>query len=431
MIAFLIQLLIPVLLIFIRFKKRKYFLIRILGCAIVTFLIAFFIPNESALGFLGKEASYYIFYLLTYLFAFLYVIVCFDLPLTPALFYTIAAFLIQNLAHHTFGLILRIAGISLINQYDKIEYLVILGSIYLVIYAIFLFTFFYRLKPEMLLKLPTTSTFLISGVFLTIMIILGIFIRHIRYDLFSNLSVATIYETYSVVLDVLILSIQFNVFKNERLKENNKELEQKLEFESQYYKLAQENMELINIKCHDLKHQIGALKSIDDSDVRKKSIKELEKEVLIYEDIAKTGNEALDYIFTDKSLLARKKDITFTYIADGNKVDFMSFSDICCLFGNILDNAIEAVSKIEDKEKRVITLKLIEKANMVYIHVSNYHENKLQFKNGLPLTTKKSSGHGFGTKSIKFIVEKYNGNLTIKDQNNLYIMDILFPIQSK
>ena len=109
----------------------------------------------------------------------------------------------------------------------------------------------------------------------------------------------------------------------------------------------------------------------------------------------------------------------------------MSFSDICCLFGNILDNAIEAVSKIEDKEKRVITLKLVEKANMVYIHVSNYHENKLQFKNGLPLTSKKSSGHGFGTKSIKFIVEKYNGNLTIKDQNNLYIMDILFTIQSK
>lgn len=429
MIVFFLQLLIPLIIIFIRFKRKKYFFIRFFLTLGIILTIGAFIPDEGSLSFLGDNLRYYTFYLLTYLFAFLLILVSFDLPFITILYYTIAGFLIQNTAHHLFGLVLRLSGIPLINQYDKPEYIAILVALCALVYGIFTYFFYFKLKAETLLKLPTGSTIFVSGAFLLIMIGLGVFIRHIKNDIFSNFTVAIIYEAYSVIVDFLIISVQFGVFATTRLKENNKDLEQKLEIESHYYKLAQENMEAINIKCHDLKHQIGALKSIDDPEIRKESILDLEKDVLIYEDIAKTQNEALDYIFTEKSLLARKNNITFTYIVDGQKISFMNFSDTCSLFGNALDNAIEATNKVPNKEKRIITLKIIEKANFVYVHIANYHENKLNFNDGLPLTTKKEAGHGFGTKSIKYIVEKYKGNLTIHDEDSQFIIDILFPIQ--
>lgn len=428
MIIFFLQLLIPQILIFLRFKRKKYFLVRFLITLGSILLVGTFIPNEGSLSFLGEHFRYYSFYLLTYLFIFLLIYISFDLPFITILYYTIAGFLIQNTAHHLSGFILRLANIPLINQYDKPEYIATLIAISAVVYGVFVYFFYFKLKAETLLKLPTGSTLFVSGAFLLIMIGLGVFIRHIKNDIFSNFTVAIIYEAYSVIVDFLIISIQFGVFTATRLRESNKELEQKLEIESHYYKLAQENMEAINIKCHDLKHQIGALKSIDDPNIRKESILDLEKDVLIYEDIAKTQNEALDYIFTEKSLIARKNNITFTYIADGRKMLFMNFNDTCSLFGNALDNAIEASSKVKEKEKRVITLKIIEKASFVHVHIANYHENKLNFNDGLPLTTKKEAGHGFGTKSIKYIVEKYNGNLTLRDENSQFIIDILFPI---
>lgn len=430
MIIFFIQLIIPLLLIFIRFKKKKYFWARLIISLAIIITIGYFIPNEGSLSFLGDHFRYYAFYLLTYGFAFLLIFILFDLPFISVLYYTIAGFLIQNTAHHLSGFILRCFGVPLVNQYDEPIYIVTLVIISVIVYATFLYFFYFKLKPETLLNLPTGSTLFISGAFLLVMIGLGVFIRHIRNDIFSNFTVSIIYEAYSVILDFLIISIQFGIFTAQRLRESNKELEQKLNIESHYYKLAQENMEAINIKCHDLKHQIGALKLIDDPKIRKESILDLEKDVLIYEDIAKTQNEALDYIFTEKSLLARKNNITFTYIADGKQLSFINFSDICSLFGNALDNAIEATSKVKDKEKRVITLKIIEKANFVYVHIANYHENTLNFSNGLPLTTKKELGHGYGTKSIKYIVEKYNGNLTFHNEGNEFIIDILFPITS-
>lgn len=65
----------------------------------------------------------------------------------------------------------------------------------------------------------------------------------------------------------------------------------------------------------------------------------------------KTGNKVLDTVLTTKSLYCNKHGIIFTCVADGTLLDFMDVMDICSIFGNALDNAIECEMKIPEKEK--------------------------------------------------------------------------------
>ena len=334
----------------------------------------------------------------------------------------------QNLAHHIFELIMRVIGVSAGSEYDKIEWLLVLAAVYVAIYAVYFFVYIRRLQPEDFQNLQKTSTLAVAGAFLLVMVILGIFVRHIRTDLFSAAVVAIGYELYSVILDFLIIGLQFGVFRNSRLMENNTELERRLEREAQYYDTANTNMDLINIKCHDLKHQIAALANMSDESERKSSIDELKQAIMIYDSVAKTGNDALDCLLTEKGLYCQSNGITFSYMADGAGLNYMKYGDIYALFGNALDNAFESVMKADDRNKRVVALKVFERGGQTCIHIENYCEKPPQISDGLPVTTKKGEGHGFGMKSIRYIVKKYGGNFTVRCESNMFSLDILLPL---
>ena len=136
--------------------------------------------------------------------------------------------------------------------------------------------------------------------------------------------------------------------------------------------MTAENVELINRKCHDLKHQIAALKQISDQSQRVSTIRSLEESVMIYDSIVETGNHILDTILTEKSLLCEARGITLTCVADGTALDFMDEMDLCTLFGNALDNAIESVEKLPDPERRLIHLSVSRQRGFLHIRVENY-----------------------------------------------------------
>lgn len=109
-------------------------------------------------------------------------------------------------------------------------------------------------------------------------------------------------------------------------------------------------------------------------------------------------------------------------------LDFMNPMDLSALFGNALDNAIESVSKIQDPEKRLIHVSVVRQKNFLRIRVENCYEGDIHFRHGVPVTTKDESYHGFGLKSMKQTVEKYNGSLTIHAKDGWFELRILFPI---
>lgn len=198
------------------------------------------------------------------------------------------------------------------------------------------------------------------------------------------------------------------------------------------YKQSRESIELINYKYHDLKHQIAFLRSEEDKEKREEFLNRMEEEIRQYEAQNKTGNKVLDTVLTTKSLYCAKHGITFTCVADGTLLEFMDVMDICSIFGNALDNAIECELKIPDKEKRLIHVTVSKQKNFLILRFENYYEDALLYKEGALVTTKKEKEyHGYGLKSIRYTVNKYEGAVTIDTKENWFDLKILIPIREE
>lgn len=141
------------------------------------------------------------------------------------------------------------------------------------------------------------------------------------------------------------------------------------------------------------------------------------------------GNPVLDVILTTKMRTCADRGITLTAVADGKLLDGMSSMDIASLFGNALDNAIEATSKLPDKQQRLIRLALYGQGQFTVIRVENYYDSALKKDStGALRTTKRdSSRHGFGVKSIRHFAAQYGGEVTIRTEDHWFVLTVLLP----
>ena len=199
-------------------------------------------------------------------------------------------------------------------------------------------------------------------------------------------------------------------------------------FYKQYeqYKLAVDNSELLRKEIHDMKHYVMALKDEDDPERRAEVLADMELTIAVQEAFMNTGNQVLDVILTTKSLQCENKGITLNAMVDGDILTNIHVKDLCSLFGNILDNAIEATQLVEDTEKRLITLNVHKKNSFIVVTCENYSENHLGAIGNLPSTTKKDKiHHGYGLKSIKQVAEKYGGAMTISENDGWFCVKVL------
>ncbi len=227
---------------------------------------------------------------------------------------------------------------------------------------------------------------------------------------------------------ITILFVQFFIISKLTLEKDMALLNYIRGQEREQQELSRQNIELINLKCHDLKHQILHLQSADGDQTY---LKELAEAISIYDTFIRTGNPDLDMIFTEKNFVCSGKGISFTAIVDGKALDFLSKSDLYSLFCNAIDNAIEYVSGI-DEEKRFIKVNAKETNGFVSVQFRNYYESgELRMVDGLPATTKGDNGyHGFGMKSMRSICQKYGGTLSVDTTGNEFVVSVLLPAAS-
>ncbi|KOA51775.1 sensor histidine kinase [Bifidobacterium breve] len=202
-----------------------------------------------------------------------------------------------------------------------------------------------------------------------------------------------------------------------------------LESQHQEYLASKENIESIGRLAHDLKHQIAALRAEVDPEHAAAGFEQLEASVAKASAQQHSGNPVLDVILTTKMRTCADRGITLTAVADGKLLDGMSSMDIASLFGNALDNAIEATSKLPDKQQRLIRLALYGQGQFTVIRVENYYDSALKKDStGALRTTKRdSSRHGFGVKSIRHIAAQYGGELTIRTEDHWFVLTVLLP----
>lgn len=232
----------------------------------------------------------------------------------------------------------------------------------------------------------------------------------------------------SQIMCIIIMYMQNELFKKSEIKQELELMNLLWKKEQEQYHLTKENIALINQKSHDLKHQIRAIRKATKEEF-KQYLDEIEESVLIYESIVKTGNDVFDTILTEKSLYCKDREIQVTCVADGSQMDFINTVDLYAILGNAMDNAIEAVEKFEDKEKRQIDVLIYKQQSFLVMNFINPMPEKLVYKEELPVTTKGDKKvHGFGLRSIKYIAKKYDGVVNISEEDGCFSLKILMPI---
>lgn len=206
-------------------------------------------------------------------------------------------------------------------------------------------------------------------------------------------------------------------------------LQNMLNMQYSNYILNQESVDMVNRKYHDLKHQIAILRSELGAEQKLEYLDRMEQEISVYEAQNKTGNQFLDTILTSKSIHCQKIGAKLTCVADGAALDFMDVMDLSVLFGNALDNAIEAVSQLPDPEQRLIHLSVSREKGFLRIRLENRCREQVTISKGLPITTKPDKRyHGFGVKSIFATAEKYGGSATVHAENGWFELRVLIPL---
>ena len=196
------------------------------------------------------------------------------------------------------------------------------------------------------------------------------------------------------------------------------------------YRVRQETNDLIHQKYHDLKHQIAILRSEIGTGQKLEYLDRMEEEISAFEAQNKTGNEVLDTILTAKGLSCQQKGISLTVVADGHALDFMDVMDLSALFGNALDNAIEAAEQVKEPDQRLMSLSVSRKKNFLIIQCRNRYNAAPVSDGQLPKTSKNDRRyHGYGLKSMHATVEKYGGTLSINGSGGWFDLDILIPLK--
>lgn len=236
----------------------------------------------------------------------------------------------------------------------------------------------------------------------------------------------TVFVLFDMLASLFLLSLQCAIARRESAEQQSAVLRQLLRQQRRQLEVSRETIELINIKCHDIRHQISRLSGR----ITPGEAENLTRLVDIYDGMPQTGSEALDVLLAEKSLLCGQRGIRFECMADGARLSFMDPGDVYALFGNALDNAVEAVEKLEkDGVERSIALRACERKGMLLIHIENPCAQELTWAGGLPQTTKGDTRyHGFGMKSIRLIAEKYGGSMSAGARDGLFTLNILLPI---
>jgi two-component system sensor histidine kinase AgrC len=237
-------------------------------------------------------------------------------------------------------------------------------------------------------------------------------------------------ETLTSIVILLVINVFVFYFYDELMKNYESKFEKTLL--QQQNKAYLKQLEIINQSKenlkrfrHDLKNHAISLKHfIDNNDI--KSASEYLNNVFDYIDYsteyAKSGNQEIDSILNYKLDLADKYNIkSDVELSIPHKLNINPF-DIIVVLGNLLDNAIEAASKSDDK---FINISIELDRNVLYINISNSYEGKLKFSGETLISSKNNEDHGLGISSVEKTIEKYNGTMNIHHDGHVFYVDAL------
>ena len=180
---------------------------------------------------------------------------------------------------------------------------------------------------------------------------------------------------------------------------------------------------------HDYRNHIQTMKAYaaaEDWEAIRRYLDLLDQDLTTVDTVIKTGNPMADAILNSKISLARSKNIQV--VADACIPVKLKSSeiDLCCILGNLFDNAIEASLQLPE-ERRLIRVYMDMKNTQLYISFTNFTAGKKLSKVGKLFRTTKGEGHGFGLVRIDAIVERLGGYISRNSEDGAFTTEILLP----
>lgn len=419
--TFLIALLAGEVLIFSRIGWKKYGAVRLAAGIIPAVLLSLFggaldalLPRSWTMALISSR------YLAIFLATLPALFFAFRGDFWTVLFAGVMAYCAQHIGYQLHYIVRLLTG-------DRAGFYGQLGILLLTTCAVYLllyFGFVRKLKKGALIKVNNPLQVLVSCAVLILTVYVSFY--GIVFAMASKiLALQYVVLTFSILSSFMAIQLEISLVT---LKQNEMELavlKHMLHQAKLHYAQTKENIDTINIKCHDLRHQISHLRGqIDEEELQK-----ITEAVQIYDASYKTGNDALDIVLMEKSLHCIQRNIRMTCMIDPAVVAPMKDSDIYSLFGNAIENAMESVSDLEE-ERRSISISGAVHNGCAVIRIENYYDGQIAFSEGLPVTKKSEKYHGFGVKSMKILAEKYGGDVEFSLHGDIFRLEIFFSLMS-
>ena len=353
---------------------------------------------------------------------------CYRINQSEALFHGLLALTIFKIAWNSFK---TGSGLMVMNHRDApwsryspagsvVSYLV-----YLLV-CLLLSWLYRRLVREPPVHAPVRLMVILSAVFVPLQMIL----EYCGHVFTAERDALFIYYLCALLYTVLNYAALLMIANLDSFRHENRTMHDFISNKMRYYEMSHEGIVSLQTKCHDLKHQIRAIRSEAGKARFDEYLNELEDSINEYSTVIECGNQTVDIVLTEKNILCYSNHVKFSYMIDGSLFNFLTEREIYSLFGNALDNALEAVTKIEDPEKRMITLRSNSRGGMIVLQVENTFAGDVSLTDdALPHTTKTGSGHGFGLRSIQRIAEKHGGTMTLRTEEGVFRLTVVMQPQ--
>ena len=353
------------------------------------------------------------------------ILVCFRTTISGAAFCATVGYVAQNIASgisNWLGDVATAAGTSIPSDVQRLVLLVCC----VVVYALAYLLLARRIDSVALARSEGRGMFVMALLVVCVNIASDAVIKGLPDFGVDIARMSTLYLTH-VIVSIFALAMEYELLVNNGLRVEVATMERMRLERERSYRLSRDTIDAINVKCHDIRHQIRQLGE-QGAVVDGRVLDSIEHEVDVYDSHVETGNEVLDAALSEKGLVCSAEKIRLACIVDGSAVDFMETADIYSFFGNALENAINACRKVGDRGARSISVMVRKGAGMAIVHIENSCPEPVEFEDGLPRTAGDPLQHGFGTRSMRATVERYGGVLTMSQADGVFTVDAVIPL---
>ena len=408
-------------------NRRRHYVLRVILCTVAGMLLCLPVAVLNTETPLNSDLPVRVLcYLLVSGMAFGTLTICYDEKPTELLFCWCSGVAYQQISTRFYQLIQNLCGVNdklslsffaeTLGWADWLIYFAYYAAAYCLCFWIFRKRGRLELDRETAINVATMSV-------ITVLLVNGLVCVARVYE-GESFALNIILKIFCILFGVIILFVCAGLLSQSKTKRDMNVLKHMWRQEQLQFEHAKANIEVINAKCHDLKHMFARL----ENKLNRAEIDELKEAVEFYDRNIKTGNEILDVILCEKSMICARDKIRLTCLADGKLLSFLSPAQTYSLFGNMLDNAIEAVRLLPDESKRIISLTVRAVGDAVEIESVNYCADTRDAAGHLPQTNKADHNkHGYGIKNMKYITQQYGGTLSLDEHGGTFTLHIRFP----